>query len=251
MRQIPDAFSAKRLFVRDKEFAQQKLVNKVIPQYQKLQQANQNYGPLIQEVLGQERFDKFNDLIEFVNFGKIGEGGYVYEKMSLKKGMDNIPVPIPLTSMISRVYNVLRKIIGVRFVASEAAIRNMRLTDAEDWRIILSSNVGNTGDSVLDIVHDMVINNNFTEYNARQLTKILPDALYQSQVDFIDFKNDRGEEVNILEGGRPTLKYEVKPRYEADTEKGFSPQIQNYENQMDLLGIPKRGRVKREQPTRR
>jgi hypothetical protein len=251
MRQIPDAFSAKKLFVRDKEFAQQKLVNKVIPQYQKLQQANQNYGPLIQEVLGQERFDKFNDLIEFVNFGKIGETGYVYEKMSLKKGMDNIPVPIPLTSVISRVYNVARRIIGVRFVASEAAIRNMRLTDAEDWRIILSSNVGNTGDSVLDIVHDMVINNNYTEYNAKQLMKVLPDALYQSQVDFIDFKNDRGEEVSILEGGRPTLKYEVKPRYEADTKKGFSPQIQNYENQMDLLGIPKRGRIKREQPTRR
>ena len=39
--------------------------------------------------------------------------------------------------------------------------------------------------------------------------------------------------------------------YEADTEKCFSPQIQNYENQMDLLGIPKSGRVKREQPTRR
>ena len=241
---VSTIISQKRIIPDSLEKGKSVFVNRTIPDAGKVQEAVNNYGNIIQEVMGQDQFGKFMDLVEILNYGKIGPQSFVYKNLA-DKGMTNIPAPYALTSIFARVFSMAREVVGTRYVAAEAGIRNMRLLEADAWRMILSSNVARSGDkTLLDVVHDMAVKNEITDDNVNRFLKLLPEAMYQSQIDFIDFRNDNGER-DIK------FKMEVTPRYEQNEERGQDPQLRAIEDELDLLGIPKRGRVKREQPTRR
>ena len=80
-----------------------------------------------------------------------------------------------------------------------------------------------TPTTVIDAVYDMLVNNNYSVKNARVLERLLPEAIYQSELTFVGFG-----EVNI--GGYEfpvplTPQFEYSDRYDPRPELGDQPLI--------------------------
>ena len=152
-----------------------------------LNNAEKQYGPILKKFMGVDQYDKYIALAKV--FAYIDPTmPSTKTKVGLAGGVVNIPTPMPIASLLSRGMNVARRIVHPRWVAADILIRASRQSRAGLAKTILTAKVtaGQAGqDTVIDVLHDMIIKGNFSEKNAVSLIKLMPELIYQSDLEVV------------------------------------------------------------------
>ena len=141
--------------------------------------------------------------------------------------MTNIPSRMSISGLLSRGMNMARHVVSPQWVGVDAIVRRARLSSAGVLKTILlaPSTVTHKGNTVIDAVHDMLVNGNYSVKNAVVLERLLPEAIYQANVQVTGFVTFFEEE-----GGTPILPTPFpiigkSTRYDPRPELGDSPLI--------------------------
>jgi len=188
----------------------------------KAQEELRRVGPIIREQLGDERYEEFVDIIEFMGMSGMGTSKETLSSLNAKgifRGIDNMPTLTSTQSLLAKAFSWARGVVGGKWLAADASIRNLRLTDAGVIKTLLTANVVGEN-TVLDVLHDIAIKGQYTEDNAKRFLTILPEVLYQSQL-----------EANFYEGNwYPTI--EVGDEYTPDPELYGKPLVEVEMNEL-------------------
>ena len=104
---------------------------------------------------------------------------------------------------MQRAFNLARGMVSVRWVGADAMLRAARLGNADIMRAVLTTRVPvQTGSdfqiTAVDVLHDMLVNGNFSKKNAISMRNILPQMLQNAEVTF---ENDSKEEAELFSVG--------------------------------------------------
>jgi hypothetical protein len=224
---------------------------------EKLKNAEREYGNILDSLIPEEK-QMIDDIANYTSFDFIKRQQDAVGGTQIAGGVLNIPRKIPFISIIARVFAVARKIISPKFVGAEAMVRTARLMKAEHVKAVLTSQIrvklkgdegaGKTG---LEVMHDMLINGQYTVKNMQRMEKLLPLIIHEAELEigFFDTDQDipfisdpigdadvnikipypkRGEP-NVYESKRP----EGEPIIQADPDQ-LDPK---YKNELQELGI--------------
>lgn len=198
------------------------VVDTMVPSLSLINQAKRKYLPILEKFMTPEQANKYIKIAEITAItgatGKIGVSG-------LATSFSNYPSPLSISSLMSRGMNIARHVVSPTWVGADVLIRKTRLSRAGTLRTLLltKSSAQDRGTTVIDAVYDMLVNNNYSVKNARVLERLLPEAIYQSELTFVGFG-----EVNI--GGYEfpvplTPQFEYSDRYDPRPELGDQPLI--------------------------
>ena len=146
-----------------------------------------NAGPIIKEMLGEKRFKQFGEVVEWMITTQTA-GAYrivdVAAEKGLRRSLRDKPEATATSSVLAKLFAWKRGVVGGQWLAVEGAFRNLRMGDAAVITMLLTSNVSATGDSLLDLLHDTVIKKRYGQEIAKRWLRLMPEALYNSQVSY-------------------------------------------------------------------
>ena len=199
------------------------VVDTMVPSLSLINQAKRKYLPILEKFMTPEQANKYIKIAEITAItGATGKIGF---RSGLATEFINYPSPLSIASLMSRGMNIARHVVSPTWVGADVLIRKTRLSRAGTLRTLLltKSSAQDRGTTVIDAVYDMLVNNNYSVKNARVLERLLPEAIYQSELTFVGFG-----EVNI--GGYEfpvplTPQFEYSDRYDPRPELGDQPLI--------------------------
>ena len=182
-----DLFRKRNFFV-DKEGGGSYIdeVNK-LPDLTKLLEADSEYGLIFRAILPDDQYDKVYAIAKKLSFDKrlLDEAAGV---------LGNAPTPISIAMVLQRVFNLARGMISVKWVGADAMVRAARLGNADIMRAVLTTRVPLESGSkfqvtAVDVLHDMLVNGNYSEKNALIFGSVFPRVLENAE---ITFENEQG-----------------------------------------------------------
>lgn len=159
--------------------------------------ARKKYGGIITEFADKE-LQMIQDIGDYLSFDidvALKTSGALGQKMYAK--MLGTPRAMTVAAGLARVFSVIRDVVSPRYVGMEAMIRTARMMKADDAKTLLTSKmtVKLPGDkkayTALDIIHDLLVNNNYTVKNAQRMEKLLPLVIYESEIDVNFYPTDK------------------------------------------------------------
>jgi len=201
------------------------MVPSYVPDITLINKAKEKYLPILEKFMSPEQANKY---IKIAELGAITSSvGTLGSKAGISSTMTNIPSRMSISGYLSRGMNMARHVVSPQWVGVDAIVRRARLSSAGVLKTILlaPSTVTHRGNTVIDAVHDMLVNGNYSVKNAVVLERLLPEAIYQANVQvtgFVTFFEEEGG-TPILPTPFPLLKKST--RYDPRPELGDSPLI--------------------------
>ena len=189
----------------------------------KAQEELRRVGTILEEMMGPKRFKELNDIIEFMGSTGLATTGKEIADLSSRgvaKGIDNMPTKTSTQGYLAKAFSWARGVVGGKWLAADASIRNLRMTDAGIIKTLLTANVMGK-DTVLDVLHDIAIKGQYTEANAVRFLAILPDVIYQSQLEVNHHENNWYPSVEIGEEYTPDPDLYGKPQVDIEMNQLF------------------------------
>lgn len=193
------------------------MVSNYIPDLSLINRAKEKYLPILEKFMSPEQAKKY---IRIAELGAITSSvGGIGPKSGLSTRMTNIPTRMSISGMLSRGMNMARHVVSPQWVGVDALIRRTRLNQVGTLKTLLltKSTAQYRGVTVVDAVYDMLLNGNYSVKNATVLKKLLPEAIYQSELTFEGFGEIMGLPV--------TPEFGRSDRYAPREELGDKPLI--------------------------
>jgi len=240
-------------------------INKV-PDLNKLLEADDEYGQIFRTILPGDQYDKIYAIAKKLSYDRklLDEAAGV---------LGNAPTPISIAMVMQRAFNLARGMVSVRWVGADAMLRAARLGNADIMRAVLTTRVPvQTGSdfqiTAVDVLHDMLVNGNFSKKNAISMRNILPQMLQNAEVTFETEEGPNAQSYSDAIGrGIEAVLPLVDDISRIPNVNVFQPFVPRFEQrkprstddrpridvEMEDIGLGRttKGRVKREEPPRR
>ena len=192
------------------------MVTSYAPDLAKINAAKEKYGPILETFMPPEQVAKYIRIAELSAItGSVGSIGIGARKMV------NVPQYMSISSMMSRGMNMARHVVSPQWVGVDALVRKARMTSRNDLASLLltNSSAQHNGVTVIDAVHAMLVQGNYSVKHATVLKKLLPEMIYQSQLEFTGFGEIYGIPIPL------TPQFKKSDRYAPRKELGNKPLI--------------------------
>ena len=154
----------------------------------KVAEVKKQYGGIIDEFASEE-MNMITDIADYLSFDfdiASKNAGIIGKKFAGTRG---VPQAMTVASAMARAFSVIRDVVSPRYIGMEAMIRTARMMKADDAKTLLTSKmtVRLPGDdkayTALEVIHDLLVNKNYTVKNAQRLERLMPLVIYESELN--------------------------------------------------------------------